>query len=57
MNPTALREDRAARLKSLLLELYTLPATPEIVGQRADIMGEIDFLRADYRRRLLTRPA
>ncbi|MDZ4700424.1 MAG: hypothetical protein SH809_12020 [Rhodothermales bacterium] len=53
MNIASLRASRAEALKSLLMELYTLPATPDMAGQRADIVGEIDSLRADFRRRLL----
>ena len=57
MTPTALREVCVEQLKSLFVELYTLPATPDMLAQRADIVGAIDALRADYRRRLLARPA
>ena len=57
MTTDSLRLSRAEALKALLMELYTLPATPDMLGQRADIVGEIDFLRADYRRHLLARPA
>ncbi|MEZ4700011.1 MAG: hypothetical protein R2834_06755 [Rhodothermales bacterium] len=48
MDYVALRETRVAQLSALFAELYALPVEPEMLGQRADIIHEVDMLCAAY---------